>query len=85
MKIFLTKFSIIVGVATFCVRTHAYRNRSVRLLSENEQKLSTKSARTLCPKPHSCIESANNHVEGMANRRQQKALKAEREARISLV
>ena len=39
----------------------------------------------LCPKLPSCIKSANNHIEEMANRRQQKALKAERTARISLV
>ena len=47
-KIFLTKFSVNVGMATFCVRTRAHRDRSA---SANFQKMSnwklpTKSVRT---------------------------------------
>ena len=87
---FLTKFSIIVGVATFYVRTHAYRDRSasaidVQTLYVYFQKMSYSclpNPQDLCPKLPSCIESTNNHVKEMANRRQQKALKAKRNAHI---
>ena len=55
--------------------------QTVCFLSENKQKLPTKSARTFVQTtsdPSSCIESANNHIENIT-------IKAEREARISLV
>ena len=59
--------------------------QTIRLVSEKEQKLPTKFARTFVQTiPSSCIESANNHVEEMAKQTTTEGAKG-REARISLI